>query len=72
MLHSDPNLPGRDILLRELKTAVASHFFDAIVIMPGFEDIPDLQTDYVHDRSKYFLLDDYWKEKADVYVLPDK
>ena len=72
VLHSDPDLPGRDILLGELKTAVASHLFDAIVIMPGFEDLPDLPTYYVHDRSKYFLLDDYWKEKADVYVLPEK
>lgn len=70
VLHTDDDPRGKDILKRELKTAVDSHLFDAIVVLPDFDYFPDLHQDYVHDKTKYLLLDDTWKEKADVYVLP--
>ncbi len=70
VMHTYDDARGRDILLPVLQQAVAAHFFDAIVILPDFDYFPDLQKYYALDRSKYILLDDNWKEKADIYVLP--
>src|ERR1051325_6956400 len=70
VLNTEGASRGKDILEQQLKTAVTTHFFDAIVVLPGFNYFPDLQKYYEHDTAKYILLDDNWKEKTDIYVLP--
>lgn len=70
VLHTQDDVPAKTLLEGELKKAVSDQRFDAIVILPGFDFFPDLQKYYIHDQARYILLDDNWKEKADVYILP--
>jgi 4-amino-4-deoxy-L-arabinose transferase-like glycosyltransferase len=70
VLNSGGGSRGKDILESNLQQAVDARLFDAIFILPSFDYFPDLQKYYVLDHSKYFLVDDTWKEKANIYVLP--
>lgn len=70
VMNTDGNSQAKAILGQELKTAVHTHLFDAIAVLPTFNYFPDLRNDYAHDTAIYILLDDNWKEKTNVYILP--
>ncbi len=70
VMHTTADLRGKSILERELQQALDTHLFDAIVIMPDYGYFADIEKYYVHDQTKYPPLDDTWKQKADIYVLP--
>jgi hypothetical protein len=71
ILASQGNSSAKEILESELKKAVDTKLFDAIVILPLYNYFPDLdlRQNYTTDRTNYILVDNDWHEKAQVYLF---
>lgn len=70
VVHSLGDSQGKDLLKADIQKAIDTRLFDAVIVFSYIDFFPGLQEQYDLDGSKYILVDDNWKEKADVYVLP--
>ena len=70
VVHSRGKSKGKDLLEKSIQNAIDTQLFDAVVVFPYIDFLPDLQKYYILDKSKYILVDENWHQKADVYVLP--
>jgi hypothetical protein len=70
IVHSHGKSKEKEAFEIDLQRAIDMHLFDAIVVLPSLDYFPDLSKYYVLDEAKYLLVDDNFKEKGDIYILP--